>query len=188
MNNLLLAFTPLSFLRIKSDDIFVYQWLAPIILTLCSLTAYWFLPCPPTLRGDEGLISNVSSLLSTLIGFYIAALAAVASFENKNLDNTMKGTPPILIKRKKDDSIETEKLTRRRFLCSLFGYCSFISIFLFFWGMLGRTLSPSLQDIEPLLFFSLKFSWLLIFSFFSSSLLMTTLLGLHYLVDRMHRE
>ena len=123
-----------------------------------------------------------------LIGFYIAALAAVSSFKNKSLDKEMKGRAPKLTYMRKGCRNE-ESLTRRRFLAALFGYCAGLSIFLYILGImrlhfgLVKTIDTNTASYVGIIwnFFGLTYVWAL------SSLLVVTLLGLHYLIERMHR-
>jgi hypothetical protein len=189
MRTYLKLFTALSFFKIKSPDLFWFQWIYPIIFCITLQIIFWLLPSKPHIFGDAGIVNSTNGLLNTLIGFYLAALAAIASFPNNALDLNMKGrTPEIYLNRGGKKILE--KLTRRRFLCILFGYCTFVSIFIYFLGVISSFLLPSLLSIPFFIkwkyFF--KFGWLSIYLFLSSSLLITTLLGLHYLVDRMHRD
>jgi hypothetical protein len=177
--------TPLSFLRVRSPDLTVYQWQLPAILAAIALIGYYVLPVSPPLFSEKGLVNTVNGLLNTLIGFFIAALAAVAAFPSASLDAEMKGRAPTIMNYRQDQEFE-EKLTRRRFLVILFGYSAFLSIALFGFGVVSLMVSPSLVTLPgaPLL----KALWLLAYLSMASSLVVSTLLGLHYLIDRMHRD
>jgi hypothetical protein len=182
-------FTALSFLKVRSSDLFWFQWIYPTLFCVIIQTFFWLLPSKPQIFGNAGIVNSINGLLNALIGFYLAALAAIASFPNNTLDQLMKGrTPEIYIRR--GGSKNLEKLTRRRFLCILFGYCTFVSILIYFIGVTSSLLLPSLSSITFFISWKtfFKFSWLSIYFFLVSSLLITTLLGLHYLVDRMHRD
>lgn len=182
-------FTSLSFLRLKSPDIVWYQWRYPLILCVIAQITYWGLPEKPNILGIGGIVASVNGLLNMLIGFYIAALAAVASFPSKTLDAIMKGRPPKLLQIRGGEEQE-ETLTRRRFLCTLFGYCAFVSICIYCMGIITGFLWPSLLlskifvDLQVLI----KFVWLTFYFCSLSSLFTATLLGLHYLIERIHRE
>jgi len=177
--------TPISYLRLRSPDLWVYKWVLPVIISSIAILGFYALPVEPPLFTEKGLVNTVNSLLNTLIGFYIAALAAVASFPNKSLDEPMRGRAPTIANYRQGNFFE-EKLTRRRFLVILFGYCSFISIILFATGVISIMVSPSFGQcsVAPLL----KVIWLAIYLTMGSSLFIATLLGLHYLIDRMHRD
>lgn len=181
-------FTVFSFLRLRSADIFWYQWGYPTIIFALAyggsgLISDGFF----SFEGDK-LINEVNTLMGILIGFYIAALAAVSSFTNENLDKIMKGRAPTLTSRRKGVDIK-EKLTRRRFLAVLFGYCASSSIFLYIFGVIAVHVDY-VQPVEPWLMKSVEFAqegaWIF-YMWLLSSLLVVTLLSLHYLVERMHR-
>ena len=181
-------FTVFSFLRLRGQDIFWYKWVYPTIVFLIifigsQIWGDWFR------RFDtDKLVGDVNVLMGTLIGFYIAALAAVSSFSSENLDQVMKGRPPTLTTVQKGDKIE-EKLTRRRFLAILFGYCATLAIILYVFGVLHvhmRLSGPSEPFVSMLETIGQVAWWLYVW--IVSSLLVVTLLGLHYLVERIHRR
>jgi hypothetical protein len=188
-SHLTLLFTSLSFLKIKSPDLLWFKWIYPTILGGLLQLGFWLLPSQPILFGLGGIIDMANSLLGMLIGFYIAAMAAIATFPNSSLDQPMKGRPLTITVKRNNQKI-SETLTRRRFLCMLFGYCAFTSIVIYLLGSVSRLVMPSMVAIDFLLRWKIffKFGWLSFYFFMSSSLLVTTLLGLHYLIERMHRE
>ena len=181
-------FTVFSFLRLRSPDIFWYQWIYPTILFAVAFGGY-------KLWGEQflhfdvdKLISEINALVGILVGFYIAALAAVSSFSNKNLDQIMKGRAPTITTVRKGNEIK-ETLTRRRFLAILFGYCATLAIVLYVFGVLQVHLTmaqPSIPWVQTVIDFAGQAAWGL-YVWIISSLLVVTLLGLHYLVERMHR-
>ncbi len=177
--------TPVSYLRLRSPDLWVYQWALPALLALVGVASFYSLPIEPPLFTDKGLVNTVNSLLNTLIGFYIAALAAVAAFPNEALDQPMKGRAPTIINYRQGEAFE-EKLTRRRFLVVLFGYCAFVSIMLFGFGVVSIMVAPSFVKVGAAA--TLKFIWLAAYLMMAASLFVATMLGLHYLIDRMHRD
>jgi hypothetical protein len=65
------------------------------------------------------MIQDYSNLLYVLPGFYIAALAAIATFNAPTMDVPLDGQNTELCSQ--EENIQTRKLTRRRFLCLLFG-------------------------------------------------------------------
>jgi len=182
------VFTVFSFLRLKGPDIKWYQWIYPTILSIMILGGYFLLGDWVQVPSKPNLIGDINSLMGVLVGFYIAALAAVSSFTNENLDTIMKGRPPKLTA-KRNGAITEETLTRRRFLAIIFGYCAALSIILYVLGVLFVQVSwsfppgfPPERIIELLRGAAwLGYIWGL------SSLLIVTLLSLHYLVERMHR-
>ena len=182
-------FTVLSFLRLRSDDICWYQWIYPTIVFIFVFVGFYYLFAGAWLSYDvKKLIADINSLMGILVGFYIAALAAVSSFKNENLDQFMKGRAAKLKTVRKGQEI-TETLTRRRFLTILFGYCAILSILIYIIGVLSIRVninSIGVTWVDDLLAFVGICGWA-IYIWMLSSLLIVTLLGLHYLVERMHR-
>ena len=124
-------------------------------------------------------------MLNTLIGFYIAALAAIAAFPNKLLDEPMKGQGPTIGRWHQGARID-ERVSRRRFLVILFGYCAFLAIAIFGVGVVSTMGAPSIATAKWMAGY--RVVWLAVYFAMSASLLVATLLGLHYLIDRMHRH
>lgn len=181
-------FVPLSYLRIKNSQLIPYKLTIPLTLTSLFLLSYIKSPIGLNIFGENGLIDSINGLLGLLIGFYIASLAAVATFQNENLDKEIQGEKALL-ENIRGGSKYFEELTRRRFLCLLFGYCSFISIFLFLLGVFIKLFS----DVFVLIIYSeyhffLVILFLALYMFVFFNLIVTTLLGLYYLTDRIHRS
>ena len=178
------VFTAFSFLKLRSPDVFSYQWTYPTIILFLFLLVY----CGINLWNSEllsfdkeSLVADINSLMGKLAGFYIAALAAVSSFRHESLDQKMKGRTPTLY---------GQGLTRRRFLSILFGYCATVALFLYIAGMLQvhlRVAQPDDVWVQSVLHFC-NLAMLALYFWCISSLLVVTLLCLHYLIDRIHRE
>lgn len=138
--------------------------------------------------SGEGLAADIISLLNLLIAFFIAALAAVATFDRPGLDETMKGDPAIL-RRKNRRAVTVElALTHRQFVCYLFGYLSFASIGLLLVLYMLRMFEGPLRDLMQVA------DWIekaakpaFVFLFFGAlaQLIVTMLLGIHFLCDRL---
>ena len=182
------VFTVFSFLKLRSADIFWYQWVYPTAIFLIIFVSTKWIASTWLNYDTNKLITDVNSLIGILVGFYIAALAAVSSFANENLDQTMKGRAPTLTTIRQGQEIK-ENLTRRRFLAVLFGYCATLSILIYISGVfaahvsinpLGSTWAANVLAIAEVCGWAV-YIWMI------SSLLVVTLLGLHYLVERMHR-
>jgi hypothetical protein len=180
-------FEPINYLRIRNSHLLWYSYLIPISLSVIFSFLFLFLPKDLNVFGDKGLVDSINGLLSILAGFYIASLAAVATFQNSNLDKFIQGEQAML-RGKRSGKEFMEELTRRRFLCLLFGYCSLLSIFLFIIGIFSRLFKENLkffiaiQLYKPLIAF-----FILIYMFLFFNLVVTTLIGLNYLTDRIHR-
>lgn len=182
------VFTVFSFLRLRSEDIFWYQWIYPTAIAATLIMGFHWFGSQLVTFDAEKLVADINSLMGILVGFYIAALAAVSSFTNENLDQVMKGRAPTLTATRQGQKIK-ETLTRRRFLAVLFGYCATVAIIVYIFGVLQIQLSvahPQDESLPTILWLFEHFSWAL-YTWLLSSLLVATLLSLHYLVERMHR-
>lgn len=177
---------PLSYLKIKHSEKRWYDLYIPIVLTVMVLILYHFIGFK--LSGANGLTTQINGLIQVLIGFYIAALAAIATFGNSSIDELMAGTPPTIKEKYRGQLIDVS-LTRRRFLSYLFGYLALISLCLFFLGLvvnLSSTFIISLVDSSVLTF--LRYVFLFVYALLLMNIITTTLLGLYYLSIRIHQD
>ncbi|MBO0332608.1 hypothetical protein J0X12_03220 [Sneathiella sp. CAU 1612] len=182
------VFTVFSFLRLQSPDIFWYQWIYPSVIFAVAFGGFQWWGDQFISFDKDNLISDINAFMGILVGFYIAALAAVSSFSNDNLDQIMKGRAPTLTTVRKGAEIK-ETLTRRRFLAIIFGYSATLAIILYIFGVLQVHLivvQPTEPWAQTIMTFIRQMTWGL-YIWIASSLLVVTLLGLHYLVERMHR-
>ena len=181
-------FTVFSFLRLKSADIFWYQWVYPTIIFILIYFGHLFVGQDVIVFNADNFVSGINALMGVLVGFYIASLAAVSSFTNENLDKIMKGRAPKITIILQGKPIE-ETLTRRRFLAILFGYCAILSILLYVFGIVQSNTQievPEIFWVQVCYAIGKQMAWAG-YIWMVSSLLVVTLLGLHYLVERMHR-
>ncbi len=180
--------TVFSFMRLKSPDICWYQWKYPSLIFAAGFCFFIFGGKSWLAFDNDKMVSDVNALMGILVGFYIAALAAVSSFTNESLDQIMKGRAPTLNQVRQGQVIK-EKLTRRRFLSILFGYCACISIILYIFGVLQAHISIA-APLDGWLHITNDWahsaSWA-IYLWLLCSLFVVTMLGLHYLIERMHR-
>ncbi|RWU12456.1 hypothetical protein [Xanthomonas phaseoli] len=169
---------PAGYLRIRTDhgEKLVIDWLFPALAAL-AVTAVWVRwPTLMPLRGDKGFVSSIGSLMQVLVGFYVAALAAVATFPSGPLDQEANGM-----------KLRGKGLKRRLFLASLFGYLALLGLVLLTFSLfrevpslLAKNLGSAATYVVPGLLFVYQFVfWQMVF---------ITLLGLYYLSDRVHRS
>lgn len=175
---------PLDFLRIKHPEKIKYDYVYPIILTTSFMLLYYTLPIRPSVVLAGGLFEDVQQLLSLLFPFFVAALAAVASYQRPSLDEYTSGPRPVTLH---EDGID-KALTRRRVVCYMFGYLSFLSLILLLYIFAAKLVTPSLIMFTSIYAPYVKFLGLLIFASMLSNLIITTLWGLFYLTDRLHRD
>lgn len=179
---------PVLFLCIQSEGLWKYRWGYPFgWLVVLSLYLFFF---PGTLSGKIAILDKITvsccNILTILPGFYIAALAAIATFQAETMDTPLEGHKAYLCSREGEE--KKHNLTRRRFLCLLFGYLSFLSLVLYLTNTIFKAapLSVFLSRVRPgmevfgeLLLTGL--TWL-----FFMQLICLTLLALFYLGDRIH--
>lgn len=176
--------TAFSFFRLHSSDLRYFQYIFPSIAASIILLGYHLVSETLLIIKLDTFVSSATTLMGVLIGFYIAALAAVTSFPSESLNNIMSGDAP-KIKERRDGQYVA--LTRRRFLAILLGYCAFLSIFIFLLGSISAAVDLS-SNIPVITKTFVMGAWWFIYTWFLSSLLTVTMLCLHYLIERMHRD
>lgn len=181
--------SPLSYLRIKQGNNFfcskkLYDFGLPFFLGCGTAFLHFWLPVSPRMLGENGIVDIISGLLQLLVAFFIAALAAVATFDRESMDKEMRGHPAVL-RRKKTEVI----LTRRQFVCHLFGYLAFVSLMLLLSIVLVKIVYPTLQNYLEL-GNVLHFKTIAMFVFWVVfwNIIITTILGLHFLSNRMQYD
>jgi hypothetical protein len=180
--------TPLSYLRIERQDKVTDELVIPGLVTLALVAVLFYFSGKIPVFSEKGVISVIVGYLQIVSGFYIASLAAVATFNKDSMDKPMPGIPVLLRSRRRKKG-RSEALSRRRFLCFLFGYLSFMSLFLYFGGSALVLLAPHIKAIfAGELFLFLKWVVVIVYIFLTSNMLVTTLLGLYYMTDRIHRR
>lgn len=171
--------TPIDYLMISHNEKKWFDFILPIIASFIAVLIINVLPKNISLIGKDSLISLVNGILQILSGFYIASMAAVATFQKKGMDAVMDGVAPTL---------RGKKLTRRRFLTYLFGYLAFISISLYFLGGAVQLTSTSIKELHLSQYSILKNTCLFIYLTFVFNILSTTALGMFFMIDKMHEE
>lgn len=177
---------PFSFLSIRHPSRLPLRvnWLLPLFLALVAMAGLALLDGKVNVYGSQGLFDRVLGLVQTLAGFYIAALAAVSSFNSPHLDREMPYPAPTLYVRY-NGGMEEVKATRRRFLTSMFAYLTALSL------LISLTLIATLILAEPIkMVFPYAGVWLHwlgsgVFLFFLFQMMSVTFWGLFYLGERM---
>lgn len=172
-----------------------YDWVIPLTFSAISTLAVSYFRFSLGLFSDTGFISGVINLLNLLIAFFIAALAAVATFDRKGLDDAMKGEPAIMRRRDSKGIVRDRILTHRQFICYLFGYLSFCSIMLLLTlyaiRLAGKEAVSALDWEMPIAHFLvtssdiLKVCGSLIFFLIFYQIVISMLLGIYFLADRL---
>lgn len=183
-----MLFRPLDYLRIRHDAKPLFDWWIPAGTSIALTLFVCILPQRVPLLGEGGLVAGFNSLLQVLTGFYIAALAALATFNKAGMDELMAGDPPRLLTTVRGQDAEI-RLTRRRFLCLMFGYLALSSMFLYLGGVAANLLRHNLVVVIPAAARDVVYSLALGgYLFLACNLVVTTMVGLYYMSDRIHRS
>lgn len=126
---------PFGYLAIRHPYKWVVDWLYPFLLMVVTVTLVYLLGGVSKVFDAGGLIALTLSFVQSLPGFYIAALAAIATFGRADIDSILpEPTPKIWIKfRGGADNLVS--LTRRRFLAMLFAFLTAESIALILYSI-----------------------------------------------------
>ena len=182
-------FRPFDYLRIDQKEKRIADWYIPGIMAILFAIGAFVLRGHVNVYGRDGIISMVLSFIQNLPGFYIAALAAIATFGRTDIDSIMPGNPP--------PSIQTYTtigkrnripLTRRRFLCLLFAFLTIECILLTLASIGGISIAPFLRTIlDNGSQIALYLLGIFIYFFLLIQLVVVTFWGLYYLGDRIHQ-
>ncbi|MDP4006469.1 hypothetical protein [Methylobacterium sp. NEAU K] len=165
------------------------------MITVSLVIVYWLLPVRPTILGDKKYVDYILQVIGTLPGFFIAALAAAATFSNPSLDEQMPGKPPPTLRVMRSGETFDIPMTMRVFICHLFSYLTAISLVATFLGIAIIEVAPTIDAIGDahkdggVVQMSLAVvryaavGWL---TFFVAKIVIITLHGLYFLVERMH--
>lgn len=177
---------PFSFLSVSHQSrlpLWV-NWVLPALLTALVTGGLWLLSTPVNIFGAQGLLERVLGFVQTLAGFYIAALAAVSSFNSPHLDRAMPAPAPTMYI-KYNGVLQSVTVTRRRFLTSMFAYLTALSIILSLVAMAVLVLAPALKVAWNDVALTLHWIGLYGFLFALFQMMSVTFWGLFYLGERM---
>ena len=163
------------------------DWIFPLIFSLIVCLVLFTVyhlnftclnSCKKILFNNDAF-NVILNFLQTMPGFYIAALAAISTFNNPGMDKDMVGSTPIDKDRK--------KMTRRRFLAQSFSYLTFLSIVLLIFGAIIKYFfSWDIVITNSYLFLSSYLIISFILFVFLFQLVFITFYCLYYLGDRIH--
>lgn len=183
---MLVLLRPFSFLAIRHPSrlpIWV-NWVLPLVATGVFLCTFQRLGVGVNMFGTQGLLDRLLAFVQTLAGFYIAALAAVSSFNSPHLDREMPAPAPTMCIAY-NGGMQRVALTRRRFLTSMFAYLTSLSFLFSLVAIVTLVLAPVLKQSFPDAIRVLH--WFGSGVFFMALFQMTcvTFWGLFYLGERM---
>lgn len=177
---------PLMYLSIRHKSKWLYDYLYPALSAGFVGSAILFGPLDLNLSGDRGLLDQSNSLIGILVGFFIAALAAVSTFDRPSMDDPMAGIPPTLKIVEKNVEYNVA-LTRRVYLSQLFGYLTVVAIIAYAFGSVAQVvvydrsafrIAGGYEIARGLFIYS--------YCFIVANVIVNTLLGVFYLSFRIH--
>jgi hypothetical protein len=167
------------------------------LTTLVVATPFILIPGANFFHKD-GFIDKIGAFSSVLTGFYIAGLIAVTTFPlNKDgLDKIIDVGP---IQFPSSDDSDPDWLTRREYVCAMFGYLAFMSLAITIASISCVTISDISKYIGnytielhsrylPISKGFLRSIPLILSSAVMSSMLVTTCRALYYLMDRLYAK
>jgi hypothetical protein len=185
-----------AYRQIRHPKMRIYVWFLPGVIAATLTLIFLALPIRPAVSGAQGLLAAIVQFLAVLPGFFIASLAAVATFQRPEMDVEMPSpapTVPIQTAGRKYNAT----LTRRIFLSYLFSYLAIASLFLLIFCLLSNLLAPAANKIIYIGIFFGDYQGLvkdgllgifLLFTFYwCASIVITMLHGIYFLTERMHQ-
>jgi hypothetical protein len=187
MHTLSRLLKPMAYLQVRHRAKNYYDYWLPLAGGTVVGIAVLFGGIHVNVFGEYGIVHGINQLLQLLVGFYVAALAAVATFQGPGMDEFTAGDPLFL---------GQQQLSRRRYVCLLFGHLAVVGFGLYVVGVFAMASAPALKaavgTAEIGFFFGIAWSFALraVFTFLhlwvSAHLFVVTLYGVYYLAVRMH--
>lgn len=188
---------PMNYLRIRhGESLFrskaVYDYVLPLIFTVFTCSIFVWLDIRLAIFDHQEFAKRLIDLLVLMIVFFMAALAAVATFDRKGIDQPLRGGDACLkVRNPKGGNYVDKRLSYRQFISYIFGYLSFLSLCLYIVIVVLSVAWPKFEQyfaiwpatyyiiqniVDPILFFAVIFAvWQLMF---------TALLGIYFLTER----
>jgi hypothetical protein len=188
---------PLRYFRLVNEEKQHIDIFPTLILALLIAVPFVVLHDTPFFHKD-GFLDKLLVLTSALTGFYVAALVAAATFSHPDLDKVFRAGPVALVTRDADGKRVAEYLTRREFVCTVFGYLAFSSLMISLFSSVFIGLSEfdrasvaAWPHVGQLLVHSYIYARavvIFVFALAIAHMAVVTTLGLYYLMDRLYRR
>lgn len=188
-------FYPLRYLWLRNENESTIIWsdIAWVLFLSFCISAPFIIIPEANYFGVDGFLDRFGAFSSVLTGFYVAALVAVATFSmHGDLDQPIKIGK---VYRKSENSVLIP-LTRREYVCYIFGYLAFISLALSIFSIIMVVVAqPSAIILKSILSDRVADSvakiWvpgvaLSMINIVIAHMIVTTCRGLIYLIDRLY--
>jgi len=179
---------PLRYFQLDNSEKSKIDWIATAALAAALALPFVLLPGAVFFKNG-GFLDKMVILTSALTGFYVAALVAAATFGHPDLDKTITAGQIAIIARDDDGQKILRALTRREFVCTMFGYLAFLALILsvFSAGAIGIAESSIFNSDVWWFWYGRSFA-IVVYAMMTAHLMVVTSLGLYYLMDRLWRK
>lgn len=179
---------PFGYLAIRHPHKWRVDWLYPLVVTVLTVALLASMDGLESILKSGGIVSLILGFVQSLPGFYIAALAAIATFGRADIDSVLpEPTPRIKVKfRDKENLIS---LTRRRFLAMLFSFLTAESILIILLSIFVVGYGSNIIALQVYgAGVGLYLGWLFVFVYFLLlyQMILATFWGLYYLGYKLH--
>jgi hypothetical protein len=178
-----------GYLSIRHPTKPIVDWLVPGLLSLAATVVVYLIKGNVNFYGPGGFVSLALGYIQNLPGFYIAALAAIATFPRVEIDQILAGNPtPKILNIDSQGNENYVDLTRRRFLCLMFAFLTAECIILTVLSVVGLSVAAPLRGALPdwahiALFVTAAFVYFMLFF----QLIVATFWGIFYLGEKIHQ-
>lgn len=170
--------SPLGYLKARNSTKKYWDFIIPGIIAVATALLFISPWLRITVFGEKGFVHGINELIQILVGFYIAALAAVASLANPTLDQGIAGEAI---------SYNRRNLTRRQFLCLAFSYLSLLTICIYGAGLAANLIAETVRAaISPVFFPYIRGIFGAVYGFAIAQLGLITSVTLYYLGEKIH--
>jgi len=175
--------TPFKFLFIRFTGWRTYVWVTPTVISVVLVSLILWFPGGVKISGPDGLFGKLISILPVTGGFFVASLTVVMAQNQGVILGQFSG------KSKPTLSNESEPITRQRFLALLFGYLATSSFCMLILLSLAELFKDAALDILIQgVYNSAKIILIVGIVFWVCQMASITIIGLHYLTDRLYRS
>jgi hypothetical protein len=192
----MLVFFPFKYLNLRTERgwrIVIRDLPATVALAMVLLAPFGLI-AEANLFHKDGYVEKIGAFSSVLTGFYVAGLLAVATFSTAlgDLDKTIEHGAIILLSNNED--LADHRLTRREYVCQMFGYLATLSLAISLLSILAVVVAQAVGGPPHIAF---GYTWYFkpirlivggLFDILVSHLVVTTSIGLYYFVDRLYTK
>jgi len=186
----------LSFTSIEHPHIKLLAFKYPAIAAFIFSIIFILWPHTAPINSANGIFAEISSVVRILPAFFLASLAAVATFNRAELDTAPPDPDAMkMIMRTAGQMVELN-VTSRIFLTSLFSYLTGISFCLLIFSSIAKLMWPGIlhfadawtsPEILPHVNLTLEFIIIFLAAYLISKLIFCGSYGLYFLSEKIHR-